>query len=119
MDLVREFFLEAFPNPNREGCPDEETLMALAGGRLPIENPVCLHVASCSECFAEFTGCIVELEAQKDAKVIADPAKVEYQSMPWSGIASALDNEKASGSALQRLRQRISAYRHRGENQET
>ena len=119
MDLIREYFLEAFPNPNREGCPDEETLMALAEGRLPIDNPVCLHVASCSECFAEFTGCVLELEAKKNADVTKEAVKAEYRSMNWMGVASALANEGGSVSALQRLRQRIAAYRHRGQNQGT
>ena len=119
MDLIREFFLEAFPNPNREGCPDEDTLMALAAGRLPIDNPACLHVASCSECFAEFTGCILELGPKKDATANDEPTKSEYGSVNWSGVASALGNEKGSVGALERLRQRIAAYRHRGQNQGT
>jgi hypothetical protein len=117
MDLIREFFLEAFPNPNREGCPDEETLMALADGRLPIENPACLHVGSCSECFAEFTGCVLELEAKKNEDVLASPLKTDRRSMTWSGIASTLGNQEAATNALQRLRERIARYRHRAEDQ--
>jgi hypothetical protein len=51
---MNEFLLEAFPNPERKGCPDESVLKALAEGRLPSNDPVGLHVGSCSECYAEY-----------------------------------------------------------------
>ena len=56
MDLMKDFFLEANPNPERIGCPEEQTLRALAEDRLPASHPARLHLASCSECFAEFRG---------------------------------------------------------------
>jgi len=56
LDLMKDFFLEANPNPERIGCPEEQTLRALAEDRLPASHPARLHLASCSECFAEFRG---------------------------------------------------------------
>jgi hypothetical protein len=56
LDLMKDFFLEANPNPDRVGCPDEQTIRALAEDRLPPGNPALLHLASCSECFAEYRG---------------------------------------------------------------
>jgi hypothetical protein len=56
LDLMKDFFLEANPNPDRVGCPDEQTIRALAEDRLPPGNPARLHLASCSECFAEYRG---------------------------------------------------------------
>ena len=56
MDLIKDFFLEANPNPESIGCPEERTLRALAEDRLPASHPARLHLASCSECFAEFRG---------------------------------------------------------------
>jgi hypothetical protein len=53
---MKDFFLEANPNPERIGCPEERTLRALAEDRLPASHPARLHLASCSECFAEFRG---------------------------------------------------------------
>jgi len=53
-DLMNEFLLEGFPNPERKGCPDENTLKAFAEKRIPANDPVGLHVASCSECYAEY-----------------------------------------------------------------
>ena len=54
MKPIRQFFLEANPNPDRQGCPDEKTLKDIAENRLPADHPARLHLASCSPCFAEF-----------------------------------------------------------------
>ena len=51
---MKDFLLETFPNPERKGCPDEDTLQALAEDRLPPNHPALLHVGSCSECYAEY-----------------------------------------------------------------
>ena len=51
---MKDFLLESFPNPERKGCPDEDTLQALAEDRLPPSHPALLHVGSCSECYAEY-----------------------------------------------------------------
>jgi hypothetical protein len=53
-DLMKDFLLEAFPNPQRKGCPGEITIKALAEDRLPANDPARLHLASCSECYAEY-----------------------------------------------------------------
>ena len=54
MKPIRQFFLQANPNPERQGCPDEKTLRDIAENRLPTDHPARLHLASCSPCFAEF-----------------------------------------------------------------
>ena len=56
MDLIKDYFLEENPNPERKGCPDEQTLQGLAEDRLSVSHPARLHLASCSECFAEYRG---------------------------------------------------------------
>lgn len=53
-DLLNDFLLESFPNPERKGCPDEKTLRAFAEGRLPPGDPILRHVSSCSECYDEY-----------------------------------------------------------------
>jgi hypothetical protein len=53
-DLLNDFLLESFPNPERKGCPDDETLKAFAEDRLPPGNPVLSHIASCSDCYREY-----------------------------------------------------------------
>jgi hypothetical protein len=56
VDIIKDYFLETNPNPERKGCPDEATLQGLAEDRLPVSHPARLHLASCSECFAEYRG---------------------------------------------------------------
>jgi hypothetical protein len=118
MDLIRHFFLEAFPNPQRIDCPGEEVIMALAAERLPPDHPACLHVASCSECFAEFTGCILELQKSEDLNS-TDPKDSAYRGPDWNEIASTVSEDDVASAALQRLRERIALYRRRGEKQGT
>src|SRR5271156_1470883 len=66
MDLIKDFFLEAFPNPERADCPTEEVLRFLAEGRLPPGHLALLHIASCSECFREYRSFCFELQDAQD-----------------------------------------------------
>ncbi len=54
MNLIDEFFLEANPNPERVGCPPEDIMKLIAEGKLRADHPARAHLATCSECFAEF-----------------------------------------------------------------
>ena len=47
-------FSEAFPNPNRIGCPPKASLKALARNRQSVDEAVRKHVTECSPCFREF-----------------------------------------------------------------
>src|ERR1700680_1431719 len=62
---MNDFLLEAFPNPERKGCPGESTLKALAENRLPLDDPAGLHVGSCSECYAEYRHYRLDWEESK------------------------------------------------------
>jgi hypothetical protein len=53
-DLMKDFLLETFPNPERKGCPDDKTIEAMAEDKLSEGHPARLHVGSCSECYAEY-----------------------------------------------------------------
>ncbi len=53
-ELLEEFFLEAFPNPDRVGCPDHNAMQALAENGPVANDPVLRHVSSCSECYREY-----------------------------------------------------------------
>lgn len=53
-ELLEQFFLEAFPNPDRIGCPDEDAFEVLAENGPGPDDPVLHHVASCSECYREY-----------------------------------------------------------------
>jgi len=94
---MKDFLLEAFPNPERKGCPDDETLKALADDRLPANDPVRLHLGSCSECFAEYRGYRMEHEdfvKTESSAVLPLPGGTKSVSrsrfLPWAIAASLL-----------------------------
>jgi hypothetical protein len=75
-DLLDDFFLESFPNPERKGCPDDETLQAFSEDRLPPGNPVLSHVSACSECYREYLHYRQDWkEASEDGAVLAPRAQ--------------------------------------------
>jgi hypothetical protein len=53
LDPLEQVFLHGNPNPDRIGCPDQETLQALARRELPLTHEALIHVAKCSECFRD------------------------------------------------------------------
>lgn len=46
--------LQAYPNPERTGCPGVEKLQAMAAKTVPRHDPAWEHLWKCSPCFAEF-----------------------------------------------------------------
>jgi hypothetical protein len=54
--LGKKYSKTAFPNPNREGCPNSSTLRAMAyrDRRLSLKDLPVSHVVSCSPCFQEY-----------------------------------------------------------------
>jgi hypothetical protein len=71
---AREAALRQFPNPSRIGCPDSETIIAIATKSLPFDHPAMVHVAQCSECLQD----IARLEAAE---------AVKRRRRLWAGIA--------------------------------
>jgi len=51
---LQEATLREFPNPERVGCPGNETIEALARRRLPHTNEAVEHITHCSPCYSEF-----------------------------------------------------------------
>lgn len=52
----KKYSRTAFPNPNREGCPNSSTLRAMAhrDRRLTLKDLPVSHIVSCSPCFQEY-----------------------------------------------------------------
>ncbi len=84
-DLLTEYLLTAFPNPERKGCPDEETLKAFAERRLPLGDPAIDHVASCSECYAEYLNYRLDMEERGEphAASLSGVVSVEPKKPPF------------------------------------
>jgi hypothetical protein len=69
-DIIREYFLEANPNPERIGCPPEAKLKLAAENHLPVNDPARLHLASCSECFAEYRGYRLDWQTEQRRRMV-------------------------------------------------
>lgn len=71
---AREAALRQFPNPNRIGCPDSETIIGIAAKTVSFNHPAMVHVAQCSECLQD----IARLE---------EAAALKRQRRLWAGAA--------------------------------
>jgi hypothetical protein len=93
-DLMKDFLLEAFPNPERKGCPDDKTIEALAEDKLPPNHPARLHVGSCSECYAEYRHYRQDWEEANVTTAFFDRSQVkrsrQLKAVPWAVAAGML-----------------------------
>jgi hypothetical protein len=93
-DLLNDFLLESFPNPERKGCPDDETLKAYAEDRLPPGNPVLPHISSCSECYREYLHYRQDWKESRGIEIEAKPAPVG-EPIPFSPAKRMPSSEKS------------------------
>jgi hypothetical protein len=69
LEAGRHFFSTAFPNPNREGCPGQDILRAIAFRKLERQKAKEWddHLSHCSPCFNEYMA--FREQARRSAKV--------------------------------------------------
>ena len=63
-DIVQQAILREFPNPERKGCPGQESLRELANRPRPTRDAVWEHVTHCSPCYEEFLGLRTQVKAE-------------------------------------------------------
>jgi hypothetical protein len=65
--LAKELFLNQYPNPERKGCPDSQTIKAVAFGKLRgvQASQWRAHFATCSPCTREYAGFRQEFQRAK------------------------------------------------------
>jgi len=83
---MKEFLLEAFPNPERKGCPGDNTIRALAEDRLTAKAPALTHLGSCSECYAEYTHYRQDWVELQDRLPAHDPVAPHAGIKPFSAL---------------------------------
>src|SRR5215472_2091498 len=66
LDFARSYLSEAFPNPDRQGCPPDAALRALAFNPTESQSGVTEHLASCSPCFKRYGELLAELKSQRE-----------------------------------------------------
>jgi len=75
--LFEDVYHNAYPNPERVGCPGRDTLLRLASKELPISHPTREHIARCSPCFQEFREIQREMKARRRrGKILATAAGI-------------------------------------------
>src|SRR5260370_30816350 len=77
LDFARSYLSEAFPNPDRQGCPPDAALRSLALNPKESELTVTEHLAVCSPCFRRYTELLAQLKAQRAAE----------ERLSWNGIS--------------------------------
>jgi hypothetical protein len=65
-DIVQQAILREFPNPERKGCPDAESLRQLANRPRPTRDAVWEHVTHCSPCYREFLDLRAQVKSQRE-----------------------------------------------------
>src|SRR5260221_2933870 len=80
LDFAHSYLSEAFPNPDRQGCPPDAALRSLAFSPTEIEPIVTDHLAACSPCFSRYAELLAELKPQSAAEEKLSWARV----VTWS-----------------------------------
>jgi hypothetical protein len=60
----RPYLSDAFPNPERTGCPPDDALRLMAIRPLGCDESVSEHLTCCSPCFNAYTGYLVQTKAK-------------------------------------------------------
>src|SRR5258708_16760431 len=66
LDFARSYLSEAFPNPDRQGCPPDAALRSLAFNPTEGEPSVTEHLAACSPCFGRYGELLAEFKSQRE-----------------------------------------------------
>src|SRR5215472_7147832 len=82
LDFARSYLSEAFPNPDRQGCPPDAALRSLAFNPTESQSGVTEHLASCSPCFRRYGELLAELKSQKEKGFIWDRISVWTKAHP-------------------------------------
>ena len=62
--FARSHLSEAFPNPERTGCPPDDALRSLAIEPLHADESVSEHLACCSPCFNAYMAHLAQAKAE-------------------------------------------------------
>ncbi len=62
--FARSYLSDAFPNPERTGCPPDEALRLMAIRPLESHESVSEHLTCCSPCFNAYMGYLVQAKAK-------------------------------------------------------
>jgi hypothetical protein len=64
LEFARSYLSEAFPNPERKGCPPDDTLRLFGTRPTESEESISNHLTCCSPCFNEYMADLAHARAQ-------------------------------------------------------
>jgi hypothetical protein len=64
LELSRKHLAEDFPNPARQGCPQDDVLRLLAEQPKKVEESVLDHITLCSPCYRTYSGFLQKMRAK-------------------------------------------------------
>jgi len=68
LTFARPYLSEAFPNPERAGCPDESALRSMAVLPRQADPALSEHLSFCSPCFNRYMDLLAELRQEQQAQ---------------------------------------------------
>src|SRR6266851_4064935 len=77
-DFAHSYLSEAFPNPDRQGCPPDSALRSLALSPTESGPTVTEHLAACSPCFRRYAELLAQLKSQRAAE----------EKLSWTRVAT-------------------------------
>src|SRR5262245_35419996 len=89
LDFARSYLSEAFPNPDRQGCPPDAALRSLAFNPTEGEPAVTEHLAACSPCFKHYSGLLTELKSGREMERRFSWGKISVWTKAHPGLAGA------------------------------
>ncbi len=60
--FAKSYLSEAFPNPQRIGCPPDAALARMAERPTEQDAPISAHLTGCSPCFKRYMEILAELK---------------------------------------------------------
>ena len=64
LELGRKHFADDFPNPTRQGCPQDDILRLLAEQPTKVDDSVLDHITLCSPCYTTYSGFLQQMKAR-------------------------------------------------------
>lgn len=65
--FAKRYLSDAFPNPERTGCPDESALRSMAVQPQRADSAISEHLAFCSPCFGRYMDLLAELRQEQQS----------------------------------------------------
>ncbi len=109
LDFAHSYLSEAFPNPDRQGCPPDSALRSLALSPTESGPTVTEHLAACSPCFRRYAELLAQLKSQRAADEKLSWARVATWSkshplLVGAALVCALSIAIGAGLLLNRIR---------------